>query len=44
MGKIFIWAFGFTVGAIAGVVWLGVSMLMDPDRFIEVLKYDKNHR
>ncbi len=44
MSKIFVWAFGFITGAIGGVVWLAITMIMDPDRFIEILKYDKDHR
>lgn len=44
MSKIFTWVFGFITGAVGGVVLLAVSMLVDPDRFIEILKYDKSHR
>lgn len=44
MSKIFTWLFGAITGLLAGVVLLCVSMLADPDRFIEALKYDKSHR
>ena len=44
MSKIFTWVFGFITGTVSGVVLMAVTMLMDPDRFIEMLKYDKSHR
>ena len=44
MAKIFVWVFGFITGTVGGVVLLCGSMLADPDRFIEILKYDKDHR
>lgn len=44
MGKIFAWMFGFITGAVGGVVLLALSMLIDLDRFIEILKYNKSHR
>ena len=44
MGKIFAWMFGFITGTVGGVVLLALTMMIDPDRFIEMLKYDKSHR
>ena len=44
MSKIFTWMFGFITGTVGGAVLMAVTMLMDPDRFIEILEYEKTHR
>ena len=44
MSKIFTWVFGFITGAVSGMVLLAVSTLVDPDRWIAILEYDKTHR
>lgn len=44
MSKIFTWVFGFITGTVGGAVLMAVTMLMDPDRFIEILEYEKTHR
>ena len=44
MSKIFTWVFGFITGTVSGVVLMAVTMLIDPDRFIAALEYNKTHR
>ena len=44
MSKIFTWVFGFITGTVVGMVLLAVSTLVDPDRWITILEYDKTHR
>ena len=43
MSKIFTWVFGFITGTVSGIVLMAVTMLMDPDRFIASLEYNKTH-
>ena len=44
MSKIFVWMFGFITGTVGGVLLAAVAMVVDPDRFIAGLEYDKTHR
>ena len=44
MSKIFTWMFGFITGTVSGAVLMAVAMLKEPDRFIELLEYEKTHR